>query len=312
MTIMQFLTKARFRSSEFGLVTCGAPWSGRVPLMPSAVLVVIREGACWLAVDGQAPLRVMAGDVALIPRGTSHRLCSSLDVRDESVMEVIRKRPIQTYMIRHGGDGARTVFCAAVARWDDVAEATVARILPDLILVRQAEFGDGAEVASLAELWEREARKARETSPLISHRVLNLLLAEILFAKFADPALRRALMKGFAKPPVARALMLIHTALATDWTVSDLAKRVGLSRSAFTREFSALMGLAPGQYLTDHKLAAAASLLAATPYDLATVADLVGYVSVPSFIKAFKRRYRMPPGQYRDAGSVNRDQARPA
>lgn len=301
MHITQFLSKARFRSSEFGLVICGAPWSGRVPPLPRAVLFALREGSCWLELEGQSPIRLEAGDVALIPRGAAHRLCSDLDAADEPVTELIRRRPIETYMIRHGGDGPRTVFCAAVGAWDDVARATIARILPELLVVRAADFAPEAEPEALTALLEREGRKAREACPVISHRLLNLLLAEILFARFNEPALREALTKSFAKPQIARALMLIHASLATDWTATHLAERVGLSRSAFTVEFSAVMGLPPGQYLTQHRLSSAASLLASTPHDLATVADLVGYASVPSFIKAFKRRFSLSPGQYRDA-----------
>src|SRR5690606_17479315 len=96
-----------------------------------------------------------------------------------------------------------------------------------------------------------------------------------------------------------RALMLIHASLATDWTATHLAERVGLSRSAFTVEFRAVMGMPPGRYITLHRLDSAASLLTSTPYDVATIADLVGYASVPSFIKAFTRCYNVAPGQYR-------------
>lgn len=299
MHVTQFLSKARFRSTEFGLVVCGAPWSGRLPPLPRAVIFALREGACWLVVDGQAPIRMHAGDVALVPRGASHRLCSDLDAPDEPVAELIRKRPIETYMIRHGGDGPRTVFCAAVGAWDDVARATVARILPEVLVVRREEFGRDSETETITALLEREARKAREACPVIAHRLLNLLLAEILFARFNEPALRAALAKSFAKPQIARALMLIHASLATDWTATHLAERVGLSRSAFTVEFRAVMGMPPGRYITLHRLDSAASLLTSTPYDVATIADLVGYASVPSFIKAFKRRFAMSPGQYR-------------
>lgn len=299
MLITQFLSKARFRSSEFGLVVCGAPWSGRMPPINRAGMFFIREGGCYLELEGQAPVQLHAGDVALMPRVNSHRICSALHVATESVMEIVRKRPVQTYILRHGGDGERTVFCAALSSWDDVAQATVARILPELIIVRREEFGDDSEMEVIAGLMEREARKAREACPVIANRLLNLALAEALYAKFGDGDARQALIKSFARPQIARALMLVHSALTPDWTVNDLAARVGLSRSAFTLEFSAVMGMAPGQYLTEQKLARAAGLLKSTPHDLATIADLVGYASVPSFIKAFKQRFLVSPGQYR-------------
>jgi AraC-like DNA-binding protein len=304
MLITQFLSKARLRSSQFGLVVCGAPWGGRVPPLNRAGMFLLREGSCWLDVEGHAPVELFAGDVALMPRGAGHRLCSDLHVPSESAMEIVRKRPMQTYTLRHGGDGPRTVFCAALSTWDDVAQGTVARILPELIIVRRSEFGTDSEIDSIMAMMEREARKAREACPVIANELLNLALTEVLFAKFGDGDARNALVKSFARPQITRALMLVHSSLTPDWTVNDLAARVGLSRSAFTLEFSAVMGMAPGQYLTEQKLIRAAALLRSTPHDLATIADLVGYASVPSFIKAFKQRFRMSPGSYRRQPAV--------
>ncbi|RIK92001.1 MAG: hypothetical protein DCC73_14245 [Proteobacteria bacterium] len=304
MHITPFLANARFRTSNFGAVICGAPWSGVIPVMEQAVLFAIREGRGYLEVEGHTPAWLDAGDVALIPRGAAHRLCSSPTVKGQSVMEIMRHRPVQTYTLRHGGKGAQTVFCAALSNWDDVGQATVARVLPELIVVRRAEFGARSQTESIVDLLEREARQAREISPLIANHLLNALLTEILFAKFGDAGVRRDLVKSFARPPIARALMLIHSSLATDWTVTELAKRVGMSRSAFTLEFTAVLGLSPGHYLIQQKLSRAAALLKATPHDLATVADLTGYDSVPSFIKAFKRRYGASPGRYRETGGA--------
>ncbi|GAA0682160.1 hypothetical protein GCM10010193_39840 [Kitasatospora atroaurantiaca] len=49
---------------------------------------------------------------------------------------------------------------------------------------------------------------------------------------------------------VAPALAAIHEDLSAQWTVESLADRLGLSRAAFARRFTALVGGPPLAYLT--------------------------------------------------------------
>jgi AraC-like DNA-binding protein len=53
------------------------------------------------------------------------------------------------------------------------------------------------------------------------------------------------------------------------------------------------------RYLTQRRMQVAAALLFASEVGLAEVAARVGYVSEFAFNRAFKRHYRMPPGEYR-------------
>lgn len=51
-------------------------------------------------------------------------------------------------------------------------------------------------------------------------------------------------------PAVSAALHEIHRAPAQQWTVEELGARAGLSRAAFARRFTALVGQPPLTYLT--------------------------------------------------------------
>jgi AraC-like DNA-binding protein len=99
--------------------------------------------------------------------------------------------------------------------------------------------------------------------------------------------------------PVARALALLQADPAKRWTVERLARAVGLSRATFARRFVAVSGCSPLRYLTDLRLALAASLLENDDASLAEVATRVGYVSEFAFSRAFKRRHGVAPGLFR-------------
>ena len=98
---------------------------------------------------------------------------------------------------------------------------------------------------------------------------------------------------------IARALAVLHGDPGKRWTVERLARSVGLSRAAFARRFAAVCGRSPLRYLTELRLALAASHLDTTDDSLAEVALRVGYASEFAFSRAFKRQHGVAPGVFR-------------
>jgi AraC-like DNA-binding protein len=90
--------------------------------------------------------------------------------------------------------------------------------------------------------------------------------------------------------------------------VSELSTAAGVSRTAFTRRFTRLMGKPPRDYLSGVRLAQGARLLRETTLPLAAVARQVGYSSEFAFGGAFRRVYGISPGRFRaatDSGPAN-------
>jgi AraC-like DNA-binding protein len=81
--------------------------------------------------------------------------------------------------------------------------------------------------------------------------------------------------------------------------VESLAGRAGLSRAAFARRFTTLVGEPPLAYLTRWRMTTAAKLLREADIPLSTIAARSGYGSEFAFGKAFKREYGLAPGHYR-------------
>jgi AraC-like DNA-binding protein len=102
----------------------------------------------------------------------------------------------------------------------------------------------------------------------------------------------------------------MHAAVDTPWTVAGLAAKVGLSRSGFAARFNETVGEPPLQYLAKWRVARAAELLRNTDQAVAEIAGHVGYESVPSFSKAFKRWQGTSPGIFRRTNRNERAQTR--
>lgn len=82
--------------------------------------------------------------------------------------------------------------------------------------------------------------------------------------------------------------------------MEGLAREVGLSRAAFARRFTGLVGESPMAYLTGWRLDLAADLLLADDdATLTSVARAVGYATPFALSAAFKRVRGVSPAEHR-------------
>ena len=85
------------------------------------------------------------------------------------------------------------------------------------------------------------------------------------------------------------------------WTVDELGRHVGLSRSALAERFTRLIGVAPMHYLATWRMQVAAYELRHRSTSLAQVATTVGYESEAAFSRAFKKAFGTAPATWRRA-----------
>ena len=95
----------------------------------------------------------------------------------------------------------------------------------------------------------------------------------------AEAVTEPGLLLGLRDPYVAPALAAMHDDLAQPWTVASLAAIAGVSRAVFAERFRQRMGISPGGYLLQIRMARARTLLRDERSTLRTVAAAVGYGS---------------------------------
>jgi len=122
----------------------------------------------------------------------------------------------------------------------------------------------------------------------------------MLRAWLRDAADAHGWSAALADPATARTLAAIHAQPSRPWTVAELGAVAGLSRAAFARRFTALVGEPPLTYLTRWRMTTATRLLRDTNKPLEQVAAAIAYGSAFAFAKAFRREYGTTPGDYRN------------
>ena len=105
-------------------------------------------------------------------------------------------------------------------------------------------------------------------------------------------------LAGLRDEQVGRALRLIHTQPAADWSLASLAKKSGASRSVLAERFARFTGEPPMRYVGRWRMQIASSLLT-DGESIGRVADGVGYRSEAAFQRAFKKFVGVTCGEWR-------------
>jgi len=224
------------------------------------------------------------------------------EMRLEAMRAVTRQRVPLTMSIHGGGpDRARLVcgFLGCDARpFNPLLDA-----LPRVIHLRAAEGDD--VLRKLVELAVVESAEPRPGGDCALSRLSELLFVEVVRRYVAQlPVEGVGWFAGLRDDNVGRALGKLHQRPAHDWSLEELARACGLSRSVLAERFAELVGIPPIQYLAQWRIQLAASLLRSGKASLAEIADRVGYGSEAALSRAFKRQLGIAPALYRRAESA--------
>jgi AraC-like DNA-binding protein len=91
----------------------------------------------------------------------------------------------------------------------------------------------------------------------------------------------------------------IRATPGADWSVDEQAQRACLSRSQYTRRFTAAVGVSPTQFVVQARLERASQLLRETDMSLSEIAAVLGYRDLFFFSRQFKKHRGIPPGALR-------------
>jgi AraC-like DNA-binding protein len=125
-----------------------------------------------------------------------------------------------------------------------------------------------------------------------------LVLREITYRLLTGPhgsRLRQIAMVGASAHRIARAIRQVKDHIADSISIESLAKRVGLSPSAFHLHFKAVTGMSPLQYQKRLRLQEARRLMFSEGLDASEAAFRVGYESPSQFSREYRRMFGAPP-----------------
>lgn len=273
-------------------ISGAGPWAVRYPAFGSPSFCAVTEGHCRLLVDGHTPVELEEGDFVLLP-ATPGFTMSGLGPAIPRLLDP-HAAAAPTGEVRHGDPDAPADvrMLGGYFLFDSPDAALLVTLLPALVHVRGV-----SRLTTLVRLLGEEARDDRIGQELVMFRLIEILLVDALRSLPGEQA-APGLLRGLADERVAAAMRVMHGDPAQPWTVAELAREAGMSRSAFFERFTRAVGLPPMEYLIAWRMALAKRLLKRRALPIDSVAEQVGYGSASTFSTAFRRHVGESPGRY--------------
>jgi AraC-like DNA-binding protein len=315
------LRSVRLTGSMFFLVEASTPWTSRLPaasVFAASVLPVaqhlisyhvLTQGNCWAAIEGDAPQRLEAGDIFVVPHGDPYFLAATPGTQGEldtdEALWFLRKMAageLPSIVAEGGGGPERATIICGFLGCDARPFNPVLAALPRVMYLRRATHGD--RMSHLIEFAVGELRAPRAGSREVLLRLSELMFIEVVRRYLELRAEPQAdWLAGLRDPLVARVLSRLHGEPARAWTLDALAADAGTSRSVLAERFVSLIGRPPMQYLTAWRMQLATRMLSEGAAKVKAVADAVGYDSEAAFSRAFKKHLGTAPAGWRQRRS---------
>jgi len=274
-------------------ITGRGTWGVRYSAYGLPGFAIVLAGQCWLGIDGHEPVQLDRGDFVLLPTTLAFALFS------QPGADCVHRDPTDTG-VRHGEQEGEPDFrmIGGAFRIETVNASLLIALLPGMIHIRSSEGGTG-RLGRIIDLIMEECASDHPGRDMILERLLEIMLVESLrWRSLGEDALPGGLLSGMRDPVLARVLRAMHSNVRAGWTVAELAKLAGMSRSAFAARFAETLGCAPIEYLSRWRMALAQDALSRGGKSLDCLADEIGYESASAFSTAFRRRTGCSPGTF--------------
>lgn len=323
-TLSDLLRAVRFRGAVFYYVSYWEDWAASAPpageiaeaVMPGVEHVMefhmVAKGGGWAATSGLAPVRLAAGDIVMFPHGDAHVMSSAPGMPATSIdaewvyatRHLAKPLPIAFHHgVKEPGSplpvaDADTIIVCGFLGCDLRPFNPLIAGLPRLLHVPAAQAGQW--VAHVIDQAALESTQRRPGAEAVLERLAEMMFVDTT-RRYLDhlPADATGWLAGLRDRYVGRALALLHERPAHPWSIDELGREVGLSRSALHERFVRYLEQPPMQYLAHWRIQAGAQRLRESSRPVAAIAQEVGYDSEAAFCRAFKRLVGLPPAAWR-------------
>lgn len=311
--LSEALNSVRMTGAIFYYAECTAPWGFAVPplrkvahlLAPGTERLVpyhlVAEGGALVRFDDGADIELKAGDVVIIPHGDAHTVSNGSPAKlIDSAASLGKFIAGDLRTMSLGGGGEKTTFVCGYFGCERHADALFLAGLPQVIKINVRGDATGEWLERSIRYLVAEADSGRAGQKVLLSKMAEALFVQTLRIYMEQlPPEQTGWLAGARDPVVGGCLALMHQQPYRRWTLPELARQAGASRSVVAERFAQFLGAGPLNYLARWRLQLAARLLQTTRKTIVQVASEIGYESEAAFNRAFKREFGLPPAKYR-------------
>lgn len=316
------LHAVRLSGGVFFDVTATPPWVSEAPPSREIIPLVMNgadhlieyhlmaTGSCWVRLaDGSGePVRMTPGSVVVFPRGDQHIMASDPDLRALPALDAFHgartTRPYPFHIEQGPGGTDESRFICGFLGCDLAPFNPLIYALPRMMHINDSDGGGDGRLGQLMEMTLAESRARRPGGGGILAKLSELIFIEAVRRYAESGEIDGGWLAGLRDPQIGKVLRLLHGDPGRAWTLAELAREAGVSRTVLAERFTACLGLPPMSYLANWRMQLAATRLSRGGETLARIAHAVGYESEAAFSRAFKRSTGLAPSAWRKRAGI--------
>ena len=261
-----------------------------------AIFHLMLAGAAQIKVTGGPALKLVAGDLVLLPRGAAHAL-RGIGKHAAPPVHLDSTGPLLKRV--NAEDGAEMdLLCGRFSYTHGPADLLMTA-LPDVLHVSLTSEDSIDAINGVVGLLRTEVMHMRSGALAVVTSLMQVLLVMALRIYTQREHISPSLLGLLGDPRLSTAILSMIRKPYEPWTVEALAKVANMSRATFARQVSEKGAMSPMDLLTTIRIHLSCGLLQTTDLVLADVAERVGYQSGSAFTKVFRKRMGMTPFAYR-------------
>jgi AraC-like DNA-binding protein len=255
------------------------PWTKEFIQKETAGFHLVRRGACWVKI-GEKIEQLFTGDLIFLGPRVDHILSSE---PPSGKMKI---------------SGDSTLLLCADCSFEHDELSPLNDIFGQTTIVREDEISRHTWLKSTIDQLSSEYMSQDPGNEIIVNKLTEVVLVELIRINFGRQQ-QHSFLQALKDKRIKKALDCMHSSPQTHWTIETLASTIGMSRAAFAKRFTALVGQTVFVYLSNLRIQKAKELIASTSMTIDDIAQRVGYESERAFTKTFSKYMNVTPKQFR-------------
>tara|TARA_R110001592_G_scaffold2194_9_gene13356 strand:+ start:208 stop:1077 length:870 start_codon:yes stop_codon:yes gene_type:complete len=277
--LSDILTSLRVSGSVYFCSHVEPPWIKEFVDKKTACFHLVRRGACWLKI-GDRVEQLFTGDLIFLGPGVDHILTSE---------------PPENQMAISGE--STLLLCGSCSFVHDTL-SPLSSMFEQVAIVREGELNKHAWLKSTFDQLSSEYMAQNIGNEIIVNKLTEVVLVELIRINFGRQQ-QHSFLQALKDKRIGKALEYIHESPEKPWTIDSLASAIGMSRAAFAKKFTLLVGQTFFTYLSNLRIQKAKEMILTTSLFINDIALNVGYESERAFTKTFSKYEGVTPKQFR-------------
>lgn len=303
--ISELLRGMRLSGVKYRRIEASAPFGVAFHQAPGkAQFHFVSHGTALLRMESGATFELNGGDALFIPNGNAHVLLSD-EHADITPVSAFPSEPlcqsVCAITCESCPEKENTIIFSGCMDFELGGMQPLIKAMPEVMMVSRL-MSTWPEIHPLLSAMERESMTRQAGFAGILARLADVVAA-LIVRGWVEAGCGKATgwVQVLRDPRLSRAIYAMHQQPGLNWSVADLAKEAGTSRSVFAERFLSATGTTPARYLSELRMRLAIQYIRHENQAIETVALRLGYGSLAAFSRAFKRIVGYAPGALKEA-----------